>query len=257
MWVLLSNENNHFYRFQYAVVPLVLMTVPALANGITIVLGTPGPDLRARVSPLRFRVALTLSAVLATLGTMLYSSHIFDYYSATEQGMRTFALRLQPLAARGYTMAVTEAGALPLYSQWNAIDALGLNDAWIAHHHYLDRDYLDRTHPELIMVHIDSNFPGEFAPGGLTHLPTERNVFYNAEFLNYYAASHGYTLAAIWGSDPCNLHLYWVQPNIPDYDTLLSDIRDHPYYFLDNGTLSHDFRNEQETLQACALPSPN
>jgi hypothetical protein len=297
MWVLLSNQNNHFARFQYALVPLVLMTVPALANGITTILSIPGlispqigypeagsPGLQPRVSsglissqigypeplgsglipPQKTKgalaprsLALTASAVLATLGAMLYSSHIFDYYNATEQGMRAFALRLQPLASRGYTMAVTEAGALPLYSQWNAVDALGLNDSYIAHHHYLDRDYLDRTHPELIMVHIDSNFPGEFSPGGLTHLPTEHNVFYNAEYLNYYAASHGYTLAAVWGSDPCNLHLYWLQPNIPDYDTLLSDIRDHPYYFLDNGTLAHDFRNEQETLQPCALPTPN
>jgi hypothetical protein len=253
MWILLSNQNNHFFRFQYAIVPLVLMTVPALANGVAKILGTPGAELRTKVAASQNRLALTLAAVLATLGSMLYISHTFDYYNATERGMRAFALRLQPLAARGYTMAVTEAGALPLYSQWNTIDALGLNDAYIAHHHYLDRDYLDRTHPELIMVHIDSAFPGEFAPDGLTHLPTDRNVFYNAEFLNYYAASHGYTLAAIWGAGPCNLHLYWLQPNIPDYDTLLSDIRDHPYYFLDNGNLAHDYRNEQETLQACAI----
>jgi hypothetical protein len=297
MWILLSNQNNHFYRFQYAVVPLVLMTVPALANGArtrfgvssnptssssvgspaeavpaaTLVspqigypeAGSPGLQPRVSSGPITRKkvigalAPIQFAAVLAILAAMLYSTHIFDYYNATELGMKAFALRLQPLASRGYTMAVTEAGALPLYSQWNAIDALGLNDSYIAHHRYLDRDYLDRTHPELILVHIDSNFPGEFDPGGLTHLPSERNVFYNAEFLNYYAASHGYTLAAIWGSDPCNLHLYWLQPNIPDYETVLSDIRDHPYYFLDNGTLAHDFRNEQDTLQACALPTPN
>jgi hypothetical protein len=246
MWVLLSNQNNHFFRFQYALLPVVLMTVPTLANGIGAVM-TIAPG-RAQ------RFAVVFAAVLATLGSMLYIDRLFDYYNATEQGMRTFATRLQPLAGRGYTMAVTEAGALPLYSQWNTIDALGLNDTYIAHHHYVDRDYLDRTHPELIMVHIDSAFPGEFEPGGLMHLPTERNVFYNAEYLNYYAASHGYTLAAIWGSGPCNLHLYWLQPNIADYATVLSDIRDYPYYFLDNGDLAHDFRNEQDTLQACALP---
>jgi hypothetical protein len=188
---------------------------------------------------------------------MLYISHTFDYYRATEQGMRTFALRLQPLAARGYTMAVTEAGALPLYSQWNTIDALGLNDAYVAHHHQIDAAYLDTFHPELIMVHIDSSFPGEFAPNGLTHRPLQHDVFYNAEFLNFYAATHGYTLAAIWGSDACNLHLYWLRPDFPDYTTVLSDIRDHPYYFLDNGHLSHDYRNEELTLQPCATPAPD
>jgi hypothetical protein len=256
MWVLLSNQNNHFFRFQYAIVPLVLMTVPALANGIAL-LGAPGPDFRTRVSTAPARIPLTLAAVLATLGSMLYISHTFDYYRATEQGMRSFALRLQPLAARGYTMAVTEAGALPLYSQWNTIDALGLNDAYVAHHRQIDDAYLDSFHPELILVHIDSSFPGEFAPHGLTHQPLSHDVFYNAEFLNFYAATHGYTLAAIWGSSPCNLHLYWLRPAFPDYATVLSDIRDHPYYFLDNGVLSHDYRNEQETLQPCASPAPN
>jgi hypothetical protein len=255
MWVLLSNQNNHFFRFQYALVPLVLMTVPTLANGVTSLLGAQGPDFGTRVGSAR--IPLTLAAVLATLGSMLYISHTFDYYRATEQGMRTFALRLQPLAARGYTMAVTEAGALPLYSQWNAIDALGLNDAYVAHHHQIDAAYLDTFHPEIILVHIDSSFPGEFAPNGLTHQPVNHDVYYNAEFLNFYAATHGYTLAAIWGSDPCNLHLYWLRPNFPDYAAVLSDIRDHPYYFLDNAHLSHDYRNEQETLQPCALPSPS
>jgi hypothetical protein len=255
MWVLLSNQNNHFFRFQYALVPLVLMTVPTLANGVTSLLGAPGPDFGTRVGSAR--IPLTLAAILATLGAMLYIAHTFDYYRATEQGMRTFALRLQPLAARGYTMAVTEAGALPLYSQWNTIDALGLNDAYIAHHRQIDAAYLDSFHPELILVHIDSAFPGEFAPNGLTQKPINHDVFYNAEFLNFYAATHGYTLASIWGSSTCNLHLYWLRPNFPDYATVLSDIRDHPYYFLDNGILSHDYRNEQETLHTCALPSPN
>jgi len=254
MWVLLSNQNNHFFRFQYALVPLVLMTVPALANGIGTLLS---PELRTRVSTPKSRLAITLAAVLATLGSMLYISHNFDYYRATEQGMKTFALRLQPLAGRGYTMAVTEAGALPLYSQWNTIDALGLNDAYVAHHHQIDAAYLDSFHPELILVHIDSSFPGEFAPNGLTHQPVSHDVFYNAEFLNFYAATHGYTLAAIWGSDPCNLHLYWLRPGFPDYAPVLSDIRDHPYYFLDNGHLSHDYRNEELTLQPCATPAPN
>lgn len=253
MWVLLSNQNNHFFRFQYALVPLVLMTVPALANGIAL-LGAPGPNSGTRVGPAR--IPLPLAAVLATLASMAYISHTFDYH-ATEQGMRAFALRLQPLAARGYTMAVTEAGALPLYSQWNTIDALGLNDAYVAHHHQIDAAYLDSFHPELILVHIDSSFPGEFAPNGLTHQPLQHDVYYNAEFLNFYAATHGYTLAAIWGSDPCNLHLYWLRPGFPDFATVLSDIRDHPYYFLDNAHLSHDYRNEQDTLHVCALPSPN
>ena len=37
-----------------------------------------------------------------------------------------------PYADRGYTIAVSEAGLVPLYSGWRAIDAWGLNDRQIA-----------------------------------------------------------------------------------------------------------------------------
>ena len=260
MWVLLTNANNHFLRFQYALVPLVLMTVPTLARGLSMVGAPPlDPALWLRsASPLQ-RNALRLAATLAVLGTMLYSSRT-TRNSYTAWGMRTFALRLQPLADRGYTMAVTEAGALPLYSQWNVIDGLGLNDAYIAHHHQrLDAAYLDRYHPEVIMVHLDRLTPAEYLPGGLALPPPPDSPSYNLRFLNYYASTHDYTLAAIWGADQCNLHLYWLRnPSpalpFPDFATVLSDIRDHPYNFLDNGFLSHDFRNDLASLPPCAAP---
>lgn len=255
MWGLLSNANNHLFRFQYAIVPLVLMTVPALARDLATP-GLPHLDLemwgRSR-SPLQHN-ALRLAAVLATLAAMLYASRTTHYYD-TAWGMRTFARRLQPLAAKGYTMAVTEAGALPLYSEWNVIDGLGLNDAYIAHHEQrLDEAYLDRTRPELIMVHIDRSMPSEYVPGGLAQRPAVDAPAFNSRFLNDYASTHGYTLAAAWGADQCNLHLYWLRPGFPDYATVLSDIRDHPYNFLDDAFLSHDYREEMGSIAPCAAP---
>lgn len=246
MWVLLSNANNHFYRFQYAIVPLVLVTVPALA-------GSAANILPLAITSTLQRNALRLAAALAILCAMLYTNRTTQYVY-TAWGMRTFAQRLAPLAPRGYTMAVTEAGALPLYSRWNTIDALGLNDAYIAHHHHLDAAYLDRTHPELIMVHIDRSVPSAYLPGGLAHQPPPTDGSYNSNFLNFYASTHGYTLAAIWGADQCNLHIYWLRPNFPDYTTVLSDIRDHPYNFLDDAFLSHDYRNDLASLVPCAAP---
>ena len=261
MWVLLSNINNHFYRFQYAIVPLVLVTAPALACSLS---GALQPALSLSkglaletwvrsLSPLR-RTPLILATALAILGSMFYINRLtVNLYTAW--GMRTFAERLQPLAPRGYTMAVTEAGALPLYSQWNTIDALGLNDAYVAHHHQrLDDTYLDRTHPELIMVHVDRSTRSEYLPGGLASPPADADTRYNGEFLNFYASTHGYTLAAAWGADQCNLHLYWLRPNFPDFATALSDIRDHTYNFLDDAYLSHDYRNQMESIHPCAAP---
>jgi len=250
MWVLLSNANNHFGRFQYALVPIVLMSAPALARGLTDVLPTLDTHRWTRLQ----RAGALLAVTFAVAAGMLYSSRTTSYYQ-TAWGMRTFALRLQPLAARGYTMAVTEAGALPLYSEWNAIDGLGLNDAYVAHHRHLDAAYLDRFHPELVMTHIDRFDPQEFTAGGLAHEPPANDGAYNTDYLNFYAATHGYTLAAAWGADQCNLHLYWLRPGFADYATVLADIRDHSYVFLDDGFTAHDYRNEMETTQVCSVPA--
>jgi hypothetical protein len=250
LWILLNNGSNHFMRFQYVMLPLVLMTAPALASGLTTLLPLP----RFADWPQPQRNALCATAALAVVAATLYSSRIANYQQ-TAWGMRDFALRLAPLAPRGYTMAVTEAGALPLYSDWNTIDGLGLNDAYVAHHHgELTADYLDRTHPELIMVHIDRNIPYEFIPDAFLHPPAEGTGGYDTAFLNYYAATHDYTLAAAWGADQCNLHLYWLHPGFPDYETVLSDIRDHPYVFLDDAFTSHDYRNEMDSTRVCAAP---
>jgi hypothetical protein len=260
MWVLLSNANNHLSRFQYAIVPLALMTLPALfpSDWIPRLLApsSPAASSQAKVGAKDFlpasHFALKLSAVLAIFASTLYVSRITDY-TETAWGMRTFAQRLAPLAPRGYTMAVTEAGALPLYSDWNTVDIIGLNDSYIAHHHHIDAAYLDRTHPEVIMTHIDRSVPEQYLPNGFAQ-PPHPGPAYNAEFANLYAVTHGYTLAAAWGADQCNLHLYWLRPGFPDYTTVLSDIRDHPYNFLDDAYLSHDYRNEMQTIEPCAAP---
>jgi arabinofuranosyltransferase len=261
MWVLLSNANNHLSRFQYAIFPLVLMTLPALfpTEWITTILGAPRLASETWEGLPQFSTrALKLSALLAIFASTFYVSRITDY-TQTAWGMRTFAQRLAPLAPRGYTMAVTEAGALPLYSDWNTIDIIGLNDSYIAHHHQqIDNTYLDRTHPELIMVHIDRSVPEQYQPNGFAQLPHPGSA-YNAEFANLYAVTHGYTLAAAWGADQCNLHLYWLRPPsanqpFPDYATVLSDIRDHLYNFLDDAFLSHDYRNDMASIQPCATP---
>jgi hypothetical protein len=253
MWILLANTNNHFGRFQYAVVPLFLMTVTIFASQIGVLY-----DLRPSevLTPYR-KAILSLVGVLAVGSAIFYINRLF-YSGDPFWGMRIFARRLQPLASKGYTMVVTEAGALPFYSEWQTIDGFGLNDTYVAHHHHLSNEYLDQFHPEIIMAHYDSVIPAEFAPNGLGSPPEPGSGAWNAEFMSYYARTHGYTLAAVYGSGQCNLHVYWVRPGFADYNTVLSDIRDHPYYFLDNGILAHDYRNELNTLPACDLPvEPN
>jgi arabinofuranosyltransferase len=248
MWGLLNNWNNHFMRFQYAIVPIVLVTVPGLLVDPKAI-GLPG----WASLPVIGRRAVAIAAVLATLASMEYIDTRLRFQDVAF-GMQVFAQRLQPFASRGHSIAVTEAGVLPLYSQWHAIDGLGLNDAYIAHHGKGSvSDYLEQHPPDVVMVHLDAtDVPraellvmlqgGEPIPGTPYEAFTRMGAFANR---------HRYTLAAAYGSWECNLHVYWVRPGIPDYDAIVSTIRDHPYVFLDNGQLAEDYRDRLPPPAAC------
>jgi arabinofuranosyltransferase len=249
MWILLNDWNNAFMRFQYAIVPMVLVTLPVLATGAAAFFRTEN---FTRLS----RSLLAFAGLLVFAATALYARRAFPPYQNTAHGMRDFANRLQPMAGKGYTILVTEAGTLPFYSEWQTIDGLGLNDRTMAHNgHKLTSAYLDKFHPEVLMVHVDNGAPAEIYRGELAGEPVpDGTPWGNMAFINYYGRSHGYTLAAAWGSDACNLHMYWVRPGFPDYDKVLSLIRQHPYIFLDNGSVSTDFRDNLAATQDCEHP---
>jgi hypothetical protein len=249
MWILLNDWNNAYMRFQYAIVPAILVTLPALALGAS-------SFFRVERETPATRAVLIAASFLAIIFVGIYARRAFPPVVNISFGMKDFATRLQPFASKGYTMVVTEAGTLPLYSEWQAIDGLGLNDRTMAHNgHRLTTEYLEPFHPEVLMVHINNAAPAwryrqeiagdQFADGTSTG---------NMAFINYYARAHGYVLAAAWGSDACNLHMYWIRPGFPDYDKILALLRQHPYYFLDNGQVSTDFRDHMQDLRDCEHP---
>lgn len=248
MWGLLNNWNNHFMRFQYALVPTVLATIP----GLLVDPRSIGLPSWASLS-LASRRAVAVAGVLATLGAMGYLDKKFDFRDDAF-GMRLFAERLQPFAREGHSIAVTEAGVLPLYSKWHTIDGLGLNDAYIAHHGKISiSGYLEQRPPDVIMIHLDvSQLPRQELliqmNGGQ---PISGSVYEAFTRLAVFAKQHEYTMAAAYGSSPCNLHLYWVRPGIANYDAILHSIRDYPYYFLDNGELAFDYRDMLPPPAAC------
>ena len=247
VWVLLNDWNNHFMRFQYAIVPVVLLSVPGLLMDLPKGISLPKWETLHGLQRAALRVALGFALVVA----VGYFDRIIPYISAGD-GMRTFALRLAPYAGKGYTMAVTEAGQLPLYSDWRVIDGLGLNDAWLAHHgERLTEEYLDRSKPEIIMVH--ASFPGSAESmkamlyGDLDHA----GPVYNQAMMSAYARDHNYILAAAFSPNACNYHLYYVRRDFPDSDAIVSLIRDNPYYFLDSGLETRDVR---ENMLPAAFP---
>lgn len=234
VWVLLSNENNHLFRFQMPVLPLVLLYLPLLLENVFAEMSF-SPQLLPRSG----RIALGVAGAAYLLGACacLYKAVQSPF---PENSGETFATHLAQYSARGYTMAVTEAGTFPYYSGWKSIDLLGLNDRTIAHTG-LSESYLDQYKPELILYHLYSP-PASSGAFHRDDLVTTRRDFHAMAIAHAYATHHGYVLAAVYGGEPCSVHVFYVKPATPDTEAIVNYIRNTPYYFLDTGILSVDYR---------------
>jgi hypothetical protein len=235
MWGLLSNEMNYLSRFQYAILPVILISWPGFfANFRKIwsidAVFSPKPAARVFIGTL---VVLISLAVLRNQ----YEQYLFNYQ---KDGRFEIARELQEFSGKGYTIATSEAGLLPLYSDWKAIDSWGLNDSWIAHNGGISAEYIDRYKPEVIMFHAD------FSP---LLPPVEGGDKWKQMVLTLkqYAEAHQYELAAVFGPTPENTHYYYVRPDFADSTVIVQKIRDMEktgYYF---GARSINFINFQRS----------
>jgi arabinofuranosyltransferase len=221
---LLSNEMNFGARFQYVLLPIVLMSWWPLLAGIREDLSFPKwPDLG-----LHKRVALTLSALLVCLGVIGYQYKV-GRATTGRDGLYDMAVMLSDYRDKGYTMAVTEAGQLPLYSHWRAIDAWGLNDQWIAHAGGVSEQYLDRFKPQIVMFH--AGFSPQVPPTG-----KGRGKWSDmTTALKSYVERDGYTLAAVFGDNPHDTHYYYVRADFPESAEIVSRIRTLDYFWYATG----------------------
>ena len=121
IWILLSNEMNWLGRFQYALYPVILI------SGAYVIVGVVGASQRPlRKMPAERTIALAVVALL--LVAVWQVKQFRGFYKQTKlviaQPLPNLAVAhiLAPYGTKGYTMATTEAGILPLYSGWHAID---------------------------------------------------------------------------------------------------------------------------------------
>ena len=129
-------------------------------------------------------------------------------------------------------IATSEAGLLPLYSNWTAIDTWGLNDEWIAHHGEVTNAYLDEYQPNVIMFHA---YFSPLLPPKLIDKNLEQGWFRMTITLKDYAESHGYVLAAAFGDSPHETHYYYVRSDFPDSAQISRRISSMRYAWPDNG----------------------
>lgn len=213
MWVLLSNEMNYLWRFQYPILPVILMSWPLIAIDLWAGLSLPEPE---TWSP-SIRGLVILAGLVLGIGLAFSQT---DRWQITYQsdGRYEVAQYLSQYADKHYTLASTEAGLLPLYSGWQAVDTWGLNDAWIAHNGGITMDYLARVNPEVIMFHAD------FSPVNPQKEPADAwGSMLN--ILDTYARDHQYILAAAYGDNPVDTHYYYVRPDFPESRDIVTFIQ--------------------------------
>lgn len=201
-FLFLSNEMNFCGRFQYPMLAVVLMS-PFWGEQVL--------DLQKLKKPVQVIVSLWLMIALAF--------PIFRYRqrgSYEQDGKYEVAVFLSKFKASNYTLATTEAGILPCYSQWRALDVWGLNDKWIAHKQVVSTEYLDRYKPEVLMIHT-------------AILPEQEQIYRQMlDTLHHYVQTRPYTLARSVRdprlSPEDGTHLYYVRKDCPAADSLVKGL---------------------------------
>jgi hypothetical protein len=226
VWILLSNEMNFAGRFQYPVLMIVSLSWPGLVTAAT----------RARAAGETSVRRPHLHSALAAAICLVFLSYPLAHLEpavAGRSGNLAAGEALSAYSKSGYTLATTEAGLVPLYSNWKAIDTWGLNDPWIAHHGLVTDQYLDRYRPEVIMIH------GYFSP--LAPTPPSVSTWTRMTLvLRSYARTRPYVLAASFGGAHDTVNFY-VRCDFVDANKIIGRIRRLRFY-------AYDFRRDVPNL---------
>lgn len=220
LFVLISDETNYVMRFRQPIVPAVVMGSVAVAMGFR------------RVWPAGTRPLVAWGLSLLAAGALATYQHThFRLVAPRRMGLYDAALALREFDRRNYALATTEAGLLPLYANWRAVDAWGLNDAWIAHHGGITEEYLERYQPEVIMFH--AYFSPETPDSGprIEARSLGRDWYRMVITLKRYAEKNDYALAAVYGRNAWDTHYYYVRRGLPDTQALIDRLRALDYFW--------------------------
>jgi hypothetical protein len=210
---------DYLMRFQYGSVPLLLLSWPALLMGVLREWRFPSP-----LDPERRRLAAGVVATLF-LVALGYQYQAYRFKNPRRWGTLDVA-RILSEYPHDYCIAVTNAGHLPLYSGWRALDLWGLNDAEIARHG-VTAEILRRYRPEVIQ--FDAGFTPLQKDVPEVPLPWHRAV----KVAKTYAEEEGYVLAAAFGRGLSGAHYYYVRPDFPESEEIVRRIRGVSYQFME------------------------
>ncbi len=255
-FVLISDDTNYGARFQYATVPLVLLTWYPLVKELQIKVQPASPKGKDGGKSNWERIIL-IAGVCSIFTALIYyawqqncslTSFQRDCTTPYESdGRYDLGKVLAEYRDRNYVLATTEAGLLPYYSGWTTIDTWGLNDQWITQNGEVTEEYLDRYHPHVIAFHAHFS---PLVPPKLTEPNLAQDWFRMTITLMNYAEKRGYLLAAVFGDSPYESHYYYVRPDFEDSARIYRQISMMTrYYWYDTGKKSINYANWQTTTE--------
>ncbi len=256
---MISDEMNYGARFQYAIVPLALMSWIPLIGGGRVEVGDRSVLYRDQMlealnqSSARQIGVYIVGLISLSVGLIYYSwfqnCNLALYQQSCDRpyerdGRLEMAKMLAEYRGKGYVIATTEAGLLPYYSGWDAIDTWGLNDQYIAHNGALTVEYLDEYKPEIIMF---NDYYSTLVPPKLTETNLAQRWFSMTILMKTYAEENGYVLAAIFGDSPYDTHYYYVRTDFEDSERLIEKISEmKTYYYPTTGKRSINYAGFSE-----------
>jgi arabinofuranosyltransferase len=244
-FVLISDEMNFGARFQYVLLPIVLMSWIPLMRG----LGLSWPQ-QANGQERNIYVI----ALIGLCSSLVYYSWFQNCFLTSFQqtcarpyerdGRFEMGRMLSEYRGKGYVLATTEAGLVPYYSGWTAIDTWGLNDRFIAHNGSITVEYLDQYKPHIIMFH---DYYSPLVPPKLTEANLAQRWFSMTITLKTYAEENGYILAAVFGDSPYDTNYFYVRPDFEDSERLVEQIsKFRNYYWFTTGKRSINYAEYAE-----------
>ncbi len=247
-FILISDEMNYGARFQYALVPIALMSWTPLVGAGRVALGVFSNAYRDRDQPsVRERSVYSIALIFLSASLIYYSWFQNCLLTSYQQACTTAYERdgrfemgklLAEYRGKGYVIATTEAGLIPYYSGWDAIDVWGLNDQFIVHNE-LTVEYLDKYKPEIIMFH---DYYSPLVPPKLTDANLAQKWFGMTIKLKEYAEANDYVLAAVFGDSPYDTHYYYVRKDFADSKRLIEQISTMKnYYYPTTGKKSINY----------------
>lgn len=228
-FILISDEMNFGARFQYALLPIALMSWIPLLGGFSF----SWLDQSSVKERGAYIVALAALAVSLIYYSWFQNCSLTSFQQSCDRpyerdGRYEMAKLLAQYRDKDYMIATTEAGLLPYYSGWDAIDTWGLNDQFIAHNGAITAEYLDTHKPEIIMFH---DYYSPLVPPKLTEANLAQRWFGMTILLKTYAEENGYVLAAVFGDSPYDTHYYYVRPDFEDSERIIEQISEMKNYY--------------------------